>query len=226
MSPDSLLHELAATGASLAVHAGKLKIQAPKGAIRPDLLAALRQHKAALLARLATPQGATAATIPASPIPAPTPEDAAAMRLSQIEEAGLALLVKVDAGYMVWASTKARIPDEWADYPRFTTEELRLIPLGNRQAARDWLALKRTFPGSTLHPVSEAEAPTPPPATEYVTCATCQHYQAGERGGIGTCAMQEDQRTTPPSERYPAGHPIQPTLYPHARRICTTWAAP
>ncbi|MEK8090299.1 hypothetical protein [Thermithiobacillus plumbiphilus] len=161
-----------------------------------------------------------------APVPVTTPEDAAAMRLSAIESSGLALLVKVDDGYMVWASTKARIPDEWADYPRFTMEELRLIPPGNGQAARDWLALKRTFPASTMHPVSEDEASTTPPAPAFVTCATCQHYQAGERGGIGACAMQEDQRTTPPSERYPAGHPIQPALYPHARRICSTWEAP
>ncbi|MEK8089905.1 hypothetical protein [Thermithiobacillus plumbiphilus] len=147
------------------------------------------------------------------------------MRLSAIESSGLALLVRVDDGYMVWASTTATIPEAWAAYPLFTTGELRLIPPGNRQAARDWLALKRTFPASTMHPVSEAEAPTTPPATEYVTCATCQHYQAGEHGGIGTCAMQEDQRTTPPAERYPAGHPIQPALYPNAKRLCATWEA-
>ena len=221
MSPDTLMHELAATGAQVAVLGDKLKIQAPKGAIRPELLAALRLHKAVILARLATPQGAGTAKTPANP----TPEDAAAMRLSAIESSGLALLVKVDDGYMVWASTRATIPEAWAAYPLFTTEELRLIPPGNRQAARDWLALKRTFPASTMHPVSEAEAPTTPAAPAFVTCATCQHYQANERGGIGTCAMQADQRTTDPSERYPAVHPIQPALYPNAKRLCTTWEA-
>ena len=226
MSPDTLMHELTAIGVHVSVNGDKLKIRAPNGAIRPELLAALRRHKAALLARLATPQGTDAAKIPASPTPAPTPEDAAAMRLSAIESSGLALLVKVDDGYMVWASTRATIPEAWADYPRFTTEELRLIPPGNRQAARDWLALKRTFPASTMHPVSEDEAPTTPPVPAFVTCATCQHYQANERGGIGTCATGEDQRTTPPSERYPAGHPVQAALYPHARRICSTWEAP
>ncbi|MEK8088769.1 hypothetical protein [Thermithiobacillus plumbiphilus] len=186
---------------------------------------------AAIPAILAIPEHANSensgnSTDPApTPVPVTTPEDAAAMRLSAIESSGLALLVKVADGFMVWASTQATIPEAWAAYPLFTTEELRLIPPGNRQAARDWLALKRTFPASTMHPVSEAEASTPPPATEYVTCATCQHYQAGERGGIGTCATGEDQRTTPPSERYPAGHPVQAALYPHARRICSTWAA-
>lgn len=212
MSLDNLLHELAATGAHLAVQGDKLQIQAPKGAIRPELLAALRQHKAALLARLA-------------PAPVPTPTEAASMRLSQIEAAGLALLLKVADGFMVWASTRATIPDEWADYPVFTTHELRQIPPGDRQAARDWLALKRAFPGSTWHPVSASAIRSTPSLPAHVTCATCRHFQAATAGGLGDCAMHQDQRTTPPSERYPAGHSIQAALYPHARRICEAWEA-
>lgn len=166
---------------------------------------------------------AKVAPVAATPSAVPTPAQAASRRLSQIEQAGLALLVKVADGFVVWASTQARIPDEWAEYPVFTTEELRLIPLGDRQAARFWLEAKRTFPGSTWHPVSETATPTSPPSPEHVTCGTCKHFQAGEHGGMGDCAMHADQRTTPPSERYPAGYPLQAALWPDAKRHCRDW---
>jgi polyketide synthase PksJ len=50
---DRLLIDVAARGVTLHVEGGDLRVRAPKGALTPDLRAALGQHKPAILARLA-----------------------------------------------------------------------------------------------------------------------------------------------------------------------------
>jgi hypothetical protein len=54
MTFDSLLDALSAAGVLLAVEDGRLRIDAPAGALTPELRAALAEHKAALLAHLAS----------------------------------------------------------------------------------------------------------------------------------------------------------------------------
>ena len=61
---DALLAELTARGVTVAAHGDKLRIDAPAGAITPELRERLAEHKAALLAHLA---GDAEPTTPAPP---------------------------------------------------------------------------------------------------------------------------------------------------------------
>ncbi|MDI1300608.1 MAG: hypothetical protein PSX71_01750 [bacterium] len=63
MMPQELLATLADLGASVRADGQQLKIDAPRGAIHPDLLAEIRRHKADLLNLL------TANDPPANPAP-------------------------------------------------------------------------------------------------------------------------------------------------------------
>ena len=55
MSPVDLLAELRRRGVRLSVHGDKLRYVAPKGALTPDLLEAMRRHKPDLLRLLSRP---------------------------------------------------------------------------------------------------------------------------------------------------------------------------
>lgn len=55
MTPATLVLELTRRGVRLAPEGGRLRYEAPPGALTVDLLAALREHKAAILELLAWP---------------------------------------------------------------------------------------------------------------------------------------------------------------------------
>lgn len=52
MTAGELLRELHRRGVRLTAHEGRLRCEAPRGTITPDLVEAMRQHKAAVLAIL------------------------------------------------------------------------------------------------------------------------------------------------------------------------------
>jgi hypothetical protein len=66
MTTDELLKALSARGALVILDDDKLSIEAPTGAVTPDMLAALAEHKAAILARL---RGFAPADLRADPRP-------------------------------------------------------------------------------------------------------------------------------------------------------------
>lgn len=55
MTTDELLTWLQAHEVRLSAQGGQLQCDAPKGALTPELLAAMKEHKAELLARLSVP---------------------------------------------------------------------------------------------------------------------------------------------------------------------------
>lgn len=62
-SVDLLISELIKLGAHLAEKGGKLLVDAPRGALTPELVTAIRENKAVLLARLAGADNAVRARV-------------------------------------------------------------------------------------------------------------------------------------------------------------------
>ena len=59
MTAAALIHQLAVAGVALEVRDGKLRVDAPEGAITPDMREQLTRHKAAMLELLAPTPAAT-----------------------------------------------------------------------------------------------------------------------------------------------------------------------
>lgn len=145
MSPDTLLNELETIGAHLSVQSGKLRLSAPKGTVRPELLTALRQHKAALLARLAPP--------PQDPEAAPpTAAEVAGLRLSQFKARRLAVLVRstVLGEDVVFAADRDCVPAAWRHKPLYLADELMQLCGADPATLRELHRIKTTLGGVVL----------------------------------------------------------------------------
>ncbi|HHY94540.1 MAG TPA: hypothetical protein GX513_05965 [Firmicutes bacterium] len=88
MTPSDLLAGLKGRGITLQPEGDALRYSAPKGAMTDDLRAAIREHKAALLALLSAGQ---AGQVEAQSSPAPRIPDNVAEEIGRIEAEALAL---------------------------------------------------------------------------------------------------------------------------------------
>ena len=142
MTAGGLLEELRARGARITVQGDRLRVEAPKGVVSPEIQKRLRRRKLEILRLLANREE-----------PQPVDEFTNGA-ISETREQFAAVRIRSRTYGEVWlardAETAAEIAAEGHGLPILTFDEITMLRRMSRRRLRTFLTVKSVFSGSRL----------------------------------------------------------------------------